>query len=99
MELILDFMPVLATCNFEEDPIKTEGAIMSTIFVFGGAQWHVTPKSINKYGWNSTSFNILCFSYLPATLMMIQSKLKAISHPQHLFRRSRAGNSKVKGRI
>ena len=27
-------MPVLATCKFEEDPIKTEGAIMSTTIVF-----------------------------------------------------------------
>ena len=30
---------------------------------------------------------------------MIRSKMQALSCPQHFFRRSRAGNSKVKGRM
>ena len=30
MELIQDFMQVLDICKFEEDPIKTEGAMVST---------------------------------------------------------------------
>ena len=36
-----DFMPVLVICKFEEEPIKTEGAMMST---FSGTQGQVTPK-------------------------------------------------------
>ena len=32
MELVQDFMPVLVVSKFEEDPTKTEGAIVSTIF-------------------------------------------------------------------
>ena len=32
MKLIQDFMPVLVICKFEEDPIKTEDTIVSTIF-------------------------------------------------------------------
>ena len=27
-------MPILVTCKFEEDPIKTEGAVESTIFLW-----------------------------------------------------------------
>ena len=38
----------LVTCKFEEDPIKTEGAIMSTFF--SGAQGQVTPKSSDGCG-------------------------------------------------
>ena len=32
MDLVQDFMPVLVVYKFEEDLIKTESAIMSTIF-------------------------------------------------------------------
>ena len=32
MELVQDFMPVLVICKLEEDPIKIEGAIVSTTF-------------------------------------------------------------------
>ena len=32
MELIQDFMPVQVICKFEEDPIKTEGAIVYSTF-------------------------------------------------------------------
>ena len=34
-------MPVLVICKYEQDPIKTEGAIMSTTF-FYSAQGQVT---------------------------------------------------------
>ena len=40
MELFQDFMPVLV-CKFEDDPIKTEGAIMSKMFL-SSAQGQVT---------------------------------------------------------
>ena len=32
MELVQGFMPDNVTCKFEEDPIKSEGAIVSTTF-------------------------------------------------------------------
>ena len=32
MELVQDFMPVLIISKFKEDPIKTEGDIVSTTF-------------------------------------------------------------------
>ena len=35
IELDQDFMPVLVFCKCEQDPIKTEGAIVSTIFFPG----------------------------------------------------------------
>ena len=31
-ELFQDFMAVLVTCKFDDDPIKNEGAIVSTTF-------------------------------------------------------------------
>ena len=47
-------MPVLVTCQFDEDPIKMEGAIVSTT-LFSSAQGQVTPKLIEGCGWNSNS--------------------------------------------
>ena len=32
IELVQDFMPVLITCKFDEDPIKNEVAIVCTTF-------------------------------------------------------------------
>ena len=57
-------MPVLATCYFNDEPIKNEGAIVSTAFsplyksmgkIFN-AQGRVTPKSKVGSGrkWNSS---------------------------------------------
>ena len=45
-ELIQEFMAVLATCKFDEDPIKIEGSIDRTRsnMVFFGSQGQVTPK-------------------------------------------------------
>ena len=33
IELVQDGMPVLVTCKFVKDPIKTEGAFVSTTFL------------------------------------------------------------------
>ena len=62
-----------------------------------GAQGQVTPKQIVLSDPESTSFKILCLSSLSTRLMKIQSKLKALSCPQHIFWHSRAGNSEVNG--
>ena len=45
-ELIPEFMAVLATCKFIEDPIKIEGTIDRTRSNMGffGSQGRVTPK-------------------------------------------------------
>ena len=45
-ELIREFMAVLATCKFIEDPIKIEGTIDRTRSNMGffGSQGQVTPK-------------------------------------------------------
>ena len=42
---------------------------------------------------------VLVICKFDASLMMIRSKIQALSCPQHFFRRSRAGNSKVSGLI
>ena len=52
-KFVWDFMPVLVTCEFE-DPIKNEGAIMSTTF-FCCTQGHVTLKLIDGHNQNSNS--------------------------------------------
>ena len=76
---------------------KSTGRIFDT-------QVLVTPKRIVRSGPQltlpqSNSSEILCLSSLSASLKKIQSKLKAPSCPQHFFWCSRAGNSKVNGRI
>ena len=63
MVLVQDFMPVLVVCKFEEDPIKTEGAIMSIFF--SSAQGQVTRKSMDGCVQNSNSFELYgCPVYL-----------------------------------
>ena len=71
MELVQDFMPVHVICKFEEDPIKTEGAIVSTTF-FSSAQRQVIPKSVDECVRNLNSFvNLWLPVLLPASLMAI----------------------------
>ena len=79
IKLVPDFMPVLVICKFEEDPIKTEGAIDRIHNIFSDAQGQVTPKSMDGYGQNSNSSEILCMSWLPASVMKIRSKVKEIA--------------------
>ena len=52
---------------------------------------------VHRSGLKSNSSEILCLSSLSASLKKIRSKLKALSCPQHFFRRSRVGNSEVNG--
>ena len=82
IEFVQVFMPVLATFKFHKDPIKNENSIMSTTF-FSSAQGHVTPKLIDRCGWNLNSSEILCLFWFLANLIMIQSKVKALLCPQH----------------
>ena len=50
--------------------------------IFSSAQGQVTLKSMDKRGRNWNSSEILCLSWLPVSLMMIRSQLKALSCPQ-----------------
>ena len=70
-------------------------------------QGQVTPKWVVWFGPKSNSTELLCLSWLPATLMMIGSKMNELEWRYHFpilvygkcFRRSRAANSVVSGPI
>ena len=49
--------------------------------IFFGAQGRITKKSMDGYGRNSNSSQILCLPLLPASLMTIRSKMKALLCP------------------
>ena len=75
------------------------------IFVIQG---QVTPKLVVWSGPKSNSFELVCVSWLPTTLMMIRSKMNDLAWRQHFpiislwenfFRRSRAANSVISGQI
>ena len=55
------------------------------VHIFSGAQERVTSKFTDRSGRNSYSSEILCLSWLPASLIMIRSKLKPLLCPQHFL--------------
>ena len=62
-------MPILVTCNFDDDSIKNEQANMETAFSHYksmgnvlNAQGKLTPLSVVRSGRNSNSSEILCMS-------------------------------------
>ena len=84
IKLVRDFMPVLVTSKFDEDPIKMKSASLETPFShykymgnFLDAQgtWLRREWSDLAKIWTCLSF-ILCLSMLLASLMKIESKLK-----------------------
>ena len=103
-------MVVLVTCNYEEDPIKNEGArVLTRLYVnFSDAQGQLTLKSAAEFCLNSNISKLL-LSFLPARMKKIQSKLKELARvltrfsPLYVygivFRRSRVANSAVLDRI
>ena len=64
-------------------------------------QGQVTPKWVVWFGPKSNSTKLLCLSWLPATLMMIRSKMNELAWRHHIpiIRRSRAAYSVVSGPI
>ena len=70
-------------------------------------QRQVTPKWVVWFSPKSNSTELLCLSWLPATLMMIHSKMNELAWRHHFpiislwqcFRRSRAANSVISGPI
>ena len=69
-------MDVLITCQYEEDPIKNEGArVLTTLNIyFSDAQRQITLKLVVVSGRNLNSSKLLCMSLLPARMRMINSK-------------------------
>ena len=75
-----DYMRVLVACKNEEDPIKTEGArVVTTLFIeFSDAQGQLTPKSVMESCPKSNSPKLLWLVLLPARMMKIHLKMKAL---------------------
>ena len=100
--------PAMLHIKFDQDwwPTGLSGISVRkcNIFVIQG---QVTPKWVVWSGPKSNSFELLCLSWLPVTLMMIRSKMNELAWRQHfpiiglweIFRRSRADNSVVSGLI
>ena len=84
-KLIREFMAVLITCKFDEDPIKIECTTDRTMSNMGflSTQGQVTLTWIVWCSWKSNSSEILWLSSLPARLTKIGSKVKSLSSGQH----------------
>ena len=99
--------PVMLHIKFDQDwPIGLRDIEVQKCKIFV-IQGQVTPKWVVWSGPKSNSSELLCLSWLPATLMMIRSKMNKLAWRQHFpiislwefFRRSRAANSVVSGPI
>ena len=81
MELLQDFMPILVICKYAEDPIKTESAMCPQYFVRRSMAGN---SEVNGRMWPELT-EIICLCWLPASLMTIRSKLRALLCPQHFL--------------
>ena len=79
-----DFMDVLITCKYEEDPIKNEGArVVTTLYInISDAQGQITLVLVVVSGRNLNSSKLSCMSLLPARMRMIKSKMKELECSQ-----------------
>ena len=77
-ELVRDFMPVLVTNMFDEDPLKMNVLAWRHHFNFLDGRWHLTPVGVVRSGQNSSSSEILCLSFFES-LPKIGLKLKALT--------------------
>ena len=77
-------MDVLATCKYEEDPIKNEGARVDKPLYsnFSDAQGQITLVLVSVSGRNLNSSKLSCMSSLPARMRMIDSKMKELECSQ-----------------
>ena len=78
-------MDVLATCKYEEDLIKNEGArVVTTLYSkFSDAQGQITLVLVLVSGRNLNSSKLSCMSSLPARMRMIDSKMKELECSQY----------------
>ena len=99
--------PVMIHIKFDQDwPTGLRGIQVRkcNFFVIQGL---VTPKLVVWSDPKSNLFELLCLSWLPATLMIIRSKMNELAWRHHypirslwdFFRRSRAANSVFSGPI
>ena len=79
-------MNVLVTCKYmyEEDPMKNEGArVDKTLYSnFSDAQGQITLVLVSASGRNLNSSKLTCMFSLPATMRMIDSKMKELECSQ-----------------
>ena len=77
-------MDVLATCKYEEDPIKNEDARVETTLYsnFSDAQGQITLVLLSVSGPNLNSSKLSCISSLPARMRMIALKMKELECSQ-----------------
>ena len=75
-----DYMCFLVACKNEEDSIENEGArVVTTLFIdFSDAQGQLTPKSVMESCRKSNSSKLLWLVLLPAGMMKIHLKMKAL---------------------
>ena len=58
--------------------------MLTTLYInFSNAQGQLTPKTVMGFGRNSNSFKLLWLSLLPARMMKIHLKIKALECSQH----------------
>ena len=77
-------MVVLLTCKNEEDPIKNRGArVFTTLYInFSDAQGQITLVFVVVSCRNLNSSKLSCMSSLPATMRMMDSKMKELECSQ-----------------
>ena len=77
-------MDVLVTCKYEENPIKNRGArVFTTLYIhFSDAQGQITLELVVVSGQNLNLSKLLCMSYSPARMRMIESKMKELECSQ-----------------
>ena len=79
----LSLIPIMLHIKYDQDwptGFRDIQAQKCEIFV---TQGQVTPKWVVWFGPNSNSTKLLCLSWLPATLMMIQSKVNELAWRHH----------------
>ena len=101
-------MHVIITCKYEKDRIKNSREKVATPF-FPFSPYLLPWKPVVGSGRISNSSKLSCMSSLPASMKWIQSRTAEKKWSQHFshyksmagdfFRRSRAANSAVRGRI
>ena len=77
-------MVVLVTCKIKEDPVKNLGArVFTSLYInFSDVQGQITLELVVVSGRNLNSSKLLCMSLLPASMRMIESKMKELECSQ-----------------
>ena len=80
---ILTPPPMMLHVKFDQDWLTSLRDIQVWMCKFFVSQGQVTPKWVVWSGPKSNSSKLLCLFWLPATLMMIWSKMNALAWRQH----------------